>query len=401
MVYYTTGQDADGLIVSGLEQSSLANKDLKWEKSAQFNTGLDFSIFKVNFSGVIEYYKTKTNDLLLERDISALTGFTSMLTNIGSVENKGIEIALHSKIIDHKDFTCEASASFTSKKNKITELYGDEENDYTNGWFIGEPIGVVYDYVFDGILQEGETAPDYMDNTVGTAGDGKNILPGEAKVRDIGGWETLDDGSTVRTKVPDGQTDEADMTVVGQTQPKWFGSFGMQFKYKNLFASFFINHVQGTLRRIPIKISDRTQSLDIPYYTDEHPNSRYGRPAWPSTIDGISRTGNYYGYLSYYQSGTCTRLQGVTIGYTIPKEIFGKTGIHSVQVYATGQNLLTITDFIGYDPSLEYTSNQTSVVGIEIIIIPLIKAACGTLVITPAIIYPQGNYIIGAEHNVI
>ena len=358
-VYYTTGQDASGQIVEGLVQSTLANKDLKWEKSAQGNIGLDFSIFKGKLSGVVEAYKTTTSDLLLRRSISPLTGFTSMLTNIGSVENQGIEIALNSNVIDRKDFKWNINGNFTTNQNKITELYGDGKDDYSNRWFIGQPIGVVYDYVFDGILQEGETAPEFMDNTVGTVGDGKNILPGEAKVKDIGGWETLEDGSIVRTKIADGKIDEADMKIIGQTQPKWFASLGMQFQYKNFDASFLFNHVNGTLRRIPGKIGDRTQSLDIPYYTDETPNAQYGRPAWPSKIDGIARSGNQYGYLSYYQSGTYTRLQDITLGYTLPKNTLKTIGISSLRFYVTGQNLITLTDFIGYDPSLEYNGNQT------------------------------------------
>jgi hypothetical protein len=227
-----------------------------------------------------------------------------------------------------KDFKWNINGNFTTNQNKITELYGDGKDDYSNRWFIGQPIGVVYDYVFDGILQEGETAPEFMDNTVGTVGDGKNILPGEAKVN-------------------------------GQTQPKWFASLGMQFQYKNFDASFLFNHVNGTLRRIPGKIGDRTQSLDIPYYTDETPNAQYGRPAWPSKIDGIARSGNQYGYLSYYQSGTYTRLQDITLGYTLPKNTLKTIGISSLRFYVTGQNLITLTDFIGYDPSLEYNGNQT------------------------------------------
>jgi len=358
-VYYTTGQDASGQIVEGLVQSTLANKDLRWEKSAQANIGLDFSIYKGKLSGVIECYQTKTSDLLLNRDISSLTGFTSMLTNIGSVENKGLEIALNSNVINNNNFRWDVSTSFTTNKNKITELYGDGLDDYSNYWFIGKPIGVIYDYVFDGILQEGETAPEYMDNTVGVVGDGKNILSGEAKVKDLGGWKTLEDGTTIRTKIPDGKIDEADMTIIGQTQPKWFGSFGMNFRYRNFDASFFINHVQGTKRMVPIKISDRTQSLDITYYTDENPSTQYGRPAWSSKIDGIARTGNSYGYLSYYQDGSYTRLQDVTFGYSIPKSLLSNFKINQVRIYVSGQNLLTFTDFIGYDPSLEYESNQT------------------------------------------
>lgn len=358
-VYYTTGQDVSGQIIEGYVQTTLANKNLKWEKSAQSNLGLDFSILKGKLSGVVELYKTTTTDLLLNRDISAMTGFTSMLTNVGSIENKGLEISLNSNIINRKDFQWNINVNFAKNNNKIIELYGDGQDDYSNHWFIGQPIGVIYDYVFDGILQEGETAPEYMDNTVGTVGDGKNILPGEAKVKDIGGWEVLEDGTTVRTKVADGKIDEADMKIIGQTQPKWYGSLGMQFKLKNFDASFLINHVNGTLRRIPGKVGDRTQSLDLPYYTDENPDTQYGRPGWPSKIDGIARTGNNYGYLSYYQSGTYTRLQDITLGFTFPHNWLQPIGIQTVRLYLTGQNLFTFTDYIGYDPSLEYTSNQT------------------------------------------
>ena len=358
-VYYTTGQDASGNIVEGLVQKSLANKELEWEKSAQVNLGVDFSLYEGKISGVIEGYKTKTTDLLLNRDMSSMVGFTSILTNIGSIENKGIEVALNSIVVNNNDFNWNISATFTKNVNKVTKLYGDGEDDYTNGWYIGESIGVIYDYVFDGVLQEGETPPDYMDNVVGQEGDGKNIVPGEAKVKDIGGWETLEDGSTIRTKIPDGKIDEADKTIIGQTQPEWMGSIGMQFKYKNLDLSFLINHVQGTLRRIPVLLSDRTHSLDIPYYTDENPNTQYGRPSWPSTIDGVKRGGNQYGGLSYYQNGTYTRLQDVTLGYSFPKSILNRIGVDQVRLYVTGQNLLTITDYIGYDPSLNYTNNQT------------------------------------------
>ncbi len=360
-VFYTTGQDAAGQIVSGLTPSATkGNKALSWETSKQFNSGIDFSIFKGKLSGTVEYYKTWTSDLLLKQAISYFVGANDMMANIGKVENSGIEVALNSNVIRNRDFDWNVTLSFTSNRNTITEL-PDGKDDITNRWFIGQSIGVVYDYVFDGILQPGETPPDYMDNKVGIVGDGKTIVPGEAKVKDVGGWSTQPDGSTIRTKIPDGMIDEADKTVIGQTQPDWLGSMGMQFKYKNVDASFYFNYVHGTLRQIPFKISDRTHSLDIPYYTDENPNTQYGRPAWPSSINGTSRAGNEFGNLSYYQDGSYGRLQNVTIGYTLSNALLNKLSITSVRLYATGQNLLTFTDYIGYDPALEYRSdrNQT------------------------------------------
>jgi TonB-linked SusC/RagA family outer membrane protein len=359
--YYTTGQDASGQIVSGLSASDQkGNKKLKWEKSAQLNAGVDFSVFRGKLSGVVEYYKTWTSDLLLKASISGLQGATSMMTNLGKIENSGIEVSLNANVLNANDFKWDINTSFTTNKTTITELYGNGKDDIANRWFIGEAIGVIYDYEFDGILQEGETAPEYMDNTVGVVGDGKNILPGEAKVKDIGGWETLADGSLARTKVPDGQIDEADMKVIGQTQPDWYGSIGMSVLYKNIDLSFFFNYVHGIKKRIPVRISDRTQSLDMPYYTDENPNSQYGRPSWPSTIDGITRAGNRFGYLSYNQDASYGRLQNITLGYTLKNSFIQKLNISSVRFYATAQNLFTLTKFDGYDPSMEYYDNQTS-----------------------------------------
>jgi TonB-linked SusC/RagA family outer membrane protein len=347
-----------GVIVEGFDQTSLGNKDLKWEQSAQFNAGLDFQLLKGRLSGSLETYQTKTEDLLMTKSIQHINGFQSILTNVGSVKNKGIELTLNGRILETSNFKMSANATFSKNRNEITELYGDGVDDIANRWFIGESLGVVYDFVFDGILQSGETAPAYMDNTVGTVGDGKNIVPGEAKVKDIGSFQTLGNGAVVPVLVPDGLINEADMTIIGSTQPKWFGSFGMQFKYKNVDASFFLNHVHGTLRQVPLNVNQRTHMLNLPYYTDENPSLHYGRPAWPSTIDGVARTGNQFGRLSYYEDGTYTRLQDITIGYTFDK--LSRLNIGSLRIYVTGQNLLTITDFSGYDPSLSYTNNQTN-----------------------------------------
>ncbi|MBN1188002.1 MAG: TonB-dependent receptor [Bacteroidales bacterium] len=346
-VYYTTGQDGAGQIVEGLEQVSLANKDLKWEKSTQLNTGLDFTLFNGKLSGVIEYYNTLTTDLLWDRTISSITGYTSIRDNIGSVQNNGIEVTLNNEIIKTNDFSLGAIMTFSANKNKIIDLDGSKEDFVNDRLFIGEPIGVVYDYVFNGVLQEGETAPIYQ----------PLLLPGEVKVRDAGSFITLEDG-TVTTdiaNISDSIINEADMQIIGQIHPKWFGSFGLNFSYKNLSISVFINHVHGTTRRIPINVSDRPHSMDIPYYTDENPNSQYGRPAWPA----LGRIGNQYEYLSYYVDGSYTRLQDVTIAYEIKSPLLEKAGISSIRPYFTGQNLFTISDYIGYDPAFEYTSNQT------------------------------------------
>lgn len=346
-VYYTTGQDGLGSIVEGLVQTSLANKDLKWEISTETNIGLDFQLFNSRISGTVEMYKTLTTDLLWNQAISPITGFTSIRSNIGSLENTGLEVSLNGLIINSSDLTLKCYATFSTNKNKIIDLDGTKTDNVTDRLFIGEPVGVVYDYVFDGILQEGEEPPAAM----------PLLIAGEVKVKDTGSFEVLEDGSQVRTNVPDSVINEADMQIIGQIHPKWYGSIGFTLTYKNFDFSAFVNHVHGTTRRIPINVSDRPHAMDIPYYTDEKPSTQYGRPSWPKNL---GRAGNQYGYLSYYVDGSYTRLQDITLGYSLSNNYLTRIGISRVRLYATGQNLFTLTDYLGYDPSFEYTNNQTS-----------------------------------------
>lgn len=344
-VYYTTGQDGLGQIVEGFTQRSLANKDLKWEVSSEINYGVDFQLFKNSISGVIEFYKTRTTDLLNQETISPISGFTSIRTNYGTLENRGIEVALNGLILNRSDIKLSANATFATNKNKIISLNRSNTDDVTNRWFKGEPLGVIYDFEFDGILQEGEDAPVAM----------PYLLPGEAKVKDIGSFVTLEDGTEIRSNIPDSVINQADQKIIGQIHPTWYGSFGVSLSYKNFDLSAFINHVHGTTRRIPVIVSDRPHSMDIPYYTDEHPSAQYGRPSWPRDL---LRVTNQYGYLSYYVDGSYTRLQDVTLAYNFSGNFLNKAGINRVRVYVTGQNLLTITDYIGYDPAYEYAANQ-------------------------------------------
>ncbi len=345
-VYYTTGQDGQGSIVEGLVQTSLANKDLRWEISTEINSGLDFQLLNNRLAGTVEIYKTLTTDLLWDQAISPVTGFTSIRNNIGSLENRGLEISLNGLIFNKSNLTLKVYATFSTNKNKILDLDGTKTDDVADRLFIGEPVGVVYDYVFDGILQDGEEPPVAM----------PELIPGEAKVRDLGSYEVLEDGTQVRTDIPDSAITDADWRIIGQIHPTWYGSFGVSLHYKKIDFSVFINHVHGTTRRIPINVADRPHSMDIPYYTDENPSTQYGRPSWPRNL---GRIGNQYGYLSYYVDGSYTRLQDVTLGYSLSNPFLTKAGISRVRIYATGQNLFTFTDYLGYDPAFEYTGNQT------------------------------------------
>ena len=151
----------DGKVYNGsyLYVNSLANKELKWERTASFNLGLDFSIFNERLKGNIDIYKANTKDLLIERTLPELIGFSSVMSNLGEVENKGIELSLTSKNIDTKNFAWSSTFNFTLNRNKIVHLYGDmvdvldengnvvgqkEADDIKNKWFIGKSLDEIW-----------------------------------------------------------------------------------------------------------------------------------------------------------------------------------------------------------------------------------------------------------------
>ena len=190
----------------GIYPNNMANPDLKWETTYKTNFGIDFSILKSRISGTIDLYNMKTKDLLVDRALPQMTGFSSVLTNIGEVNNKGIEITLNTLNIIKNKFEWRTTLIFSRNKNKIVHLYytdtngdGKEDDDIGNNWFIGHPITVFYDYVFDGIYQERDNLP-------------SDTHPGDVRLKDLNN---------------DGIIDFNDRAIIGQGgQPKF--KWGLQ-----------------------------------------------------------------------------------------------------------------------------------------------------------------------------
>ena len=143
--------------------NTLPNPNLKWETSTTFNSALDFGLWNNRVTGTFEYYNTRTKDLLVSKTLNAALGYTSILSNIGEIENKGFEFAMNGYVVDKKDFKINAGVIFSANKNEIISLYGldedgdgIEDDDIGNKWFIGHPIDVVYDHQYAGIFQSQE-----------------------------------------------------------------------------------------------------------------------------------------------------------------------------------------------------------------------------------------------------
>src|SRR5690606_13793812 len=137
-------------------EDRLGNSFLKWETTRQFNAGIDFAVLRNRIMGTLDVFSARTEDLLLLRNLPRTTGSTQTWANLGELKNNGVEITLRTVNVERGDFKWETNLNYTSFRNKIVDLYGDKKDDLGNRWFIGHPVGVIFDYEMVGVWQEGE-----------------------------------------------------------------------------------------------------------------------------------------------------------------------------------------------------------------------------------------------------
>jgi len=313
-----------GASTIGVLASNLGNANLHWETSKTFNAGIDFGILHNRISGSLDVYSTKTEGLLLKRNLPIITGYSFVLDNLGITQNHGVELTLNSDNIVSGDFKWQSSIVFSANKNKIVDLYGDKKDDLGNRWFIGQPIGIIYDYKLAGVWQPGED----RSQVDPTAKDG------DLKFVDVNG---------------DKKITADDKVIQGQTAPKWIGGLTNTFHYKNFHLSIFIQTFQGALKNnVTLTFADEAGRMNIPvdagYWTVDNKNN--SRPALGYT--------NSKGY-GYPSDNSFTRIKDVTLSYTFSQHILDKIKLGSVTVYASGRNLHTFTKWIGWDPENNYS----------------------------------------------
>lgn len=312
-------------VVGLYPNSRMGNDDLSWETTKTFNTGLDFGFWNNRLSGNLDVYVSRTSDLLLQRNLPRISGYSNVYSNMGETQNKGVELTLNSRNIVTRDFTWGTSLVFSWNKNEIKDLYGDGKDDLGNRWFIGHPVGVIYDYTQVGIWQEDEIA----------RGDHEKWDPiaeaGDVKLADLN---------------DDGQINDDDRRVLGQTTPKWIGGLTNTFTYKGISLSVFIQTVQGLMKNNSLigiagdEMGRRNSTTEIGYWTPENKSNQ-----WRS----LRKQSNKHGY-GFAQNASFTRIKDITLSYTFPESLMQKAHLGALTVYASGRNLFTFTDWIGWDP---------------------------------------------------
>jgi hypothetical protein len=318
--------------VAGYFPSTLGQDNLGWESTASTNIGLDFGILNNRITGDINLYEANTSDLLLKRAISPLSGYNSITQNIGKTNNKGLEISVNSKNIDVSGFTWTTDGSISFNKNKIVALYGLRDStgkltdDLANNWFIGQPVKVNYDYVFNGIWQLGEEA----------AALKYGCQPGWRKYLDINGDSAI--------------TASQDRKIIGQTDPKFTWGLTNTFSFKGVTISAFFYGVHGVtrpnlLRRDPVGKDARTNGAVLDWWSPTNPSNTMNIALYAA--DAVSG-----GPTQIYEDASFTRLKELTLSYDLPARWLERIKMNRLRIYFTGRNLMTFTKFGGMDPEL-------------------------------------------------
>ncbi|KRB59775.1 TonB-dependent receptor [Flavobacterium sp. Root186] len=329
------------VIVNAVQLTSLDNPNLKWETSYQQDYGIDLGLFDNRISITADYYKTITKDLLFNRPLPGVSGIASQLQNVGELENKGWELGINSKNFIGQDFTWNTSFNISSNKNKVLKLADNKDLliNSTPGHFlatesqilrVGEPVGSFFGFVYDGVLQQGETA-----------------LPGN--------FETTAGGEKFKDVNGDGKLDSQDKTIIGNPNPDFIFGLNNDFTYKNLDLNIFFQGSEGgqilnyTLMELASGNNNATTEV-LDAWTPTNTDTNV-----PKNAARTKRVTSRFVY-----DGSYIRLKNISLGYSLSENVVSKFGLSKVRFYISAQNLWTITDYPGTDPETSYLNDNNS-----------------------------------------
>jgi len=358
--YPYSGNDATDL---GFIIGNPANPNLKWESTTQTNIGLDVSVLKGRLNATIDVYQKTTKDLLLRRTLAGYTGFSSIMDNVGSVENKGLELSISG---DPLTGTIKWNTGFNISwnRNKVLDLgevsrlefkttYGGYS--LKNGFMqlrVGEPFGQMYGYGYEGTWKTTEAAE--------AAAFGQ--LPGDPKYTDA---------------KKDGVINSSDIMMIGNAIPDFIYGWSNRVSYKDFELTLLVQGSQGNdifnQGRIRLESPyEGTSSELLNRWTEDNQDTDI-----PAFIDAVTRQnaalvskvnlGSDGGRLQrYVEDGSYIRLKNVTLGYSLPAAAISRIGVSKLRAYVSGTNLITITKYSGYDPEVSAYNSNDAMIGVDL-----------------------------------
>ena len=336
---------------------NLGNKDLKWEKTTQFDVGYDLSLFKNRINIILDAYDKTTSDLLLNAKIPYSSGLGTSYKNVGKIRNRGFEISVNTLNVKTKNFSWESDFNISFNRNKVLELSEGQESilstvSWTGDWNatylymtkVGGPVSAFYGFVWDGNYQY-DDFDKQADNTytlkknVATNGNNREIIqPGDIKYRDQNG---------------DGVVNDYDLVVIGNPLPKHTGGFNNNFSYKGFRLSAFFQWSYGNdvfnANRILFEGNATSRNVNqfssyVNRWTPENQNNTYFR------VGGFGPRGVYSSRT--IEDGSFLRFKTLQITYSFPKKWIKNIGLQQVEIFSAANNLYTWTKYTGMDPEV-------------------------------------------------
>lgn len=332
--YYNFGQSTAGQQLAYLV-TSLPSSTLSWQSTDQIDLGLEFGLFNDRITGSVDFYHQKTKDILLSVPLPPSNGASSTLKNLGKIEGKGVEVMLTTQNIQNNNgFNWSTDWVFFFNREKITQLTTPTELENKGaGWFVGQPLTVIYDYKKVGIWQLQDSINEQIKKQTSPV-----QYPGQVRVEDVNG---------------DGKIDANDRQILGNFQPQWEGGLTNRFSYKGFDLSIVIYARMGMKVLVPYLTADggangfpffnqsRVNQIKVDYWTRSNPTN-----AFPAPDAGTDRL--QFGSTLGYQDGSFIKCRSINFGYQLPNSLVGKIGLSSARVYLNATN-----PFIIYSPFVD------------------------------------------------
>lgn len=341
---------------TGYYVSQLPNEELGWEFSRTLNFGLDFAILRNRLTGTIEYYITKTEDILLNLGLPPTSGVTGYTANIGTTQNKGFELTLNGTILNNVNgWTWDAGVNFYVNNNELTSLASGQTQDIANGWFVGHNINAIYDYKKIGLWQDKDLYRDVLEpgGTVGMI-----------KVLYTGGFDAT--GKPLRAIGTGAGYDDRQIMDV---DPDWQGGFNTRVSFKGFdlgmvglyrHGGILVSTIHGAAGYLNL-LTGRRNNINVDYWTPSNTDAKYPNPAGPVSNDNPK----YASTLSYFD-GSFLKIRTITLGYDLSRSLIKNKDI-KMRLYFTAQNpFVMFSPFhkeSGLDPETNSPGNQNVAAG--------------------------------------
>ena len=354
--YLYTNTAGSNVGVGTVQTVNMSNPNLRWERNASLNFGADFSLKGGKISGALDYYIRQTTDLLVNRALPNVTGFSSVIANLGAIDNSGIELNINTENMNKSNFVWRTSFSIWSNKNKIIKLYGKvpvtdaagkvtyvDQDDQANGWFINRNVNTIWDFKVVGVWKTAEAA------TAKSFG----FNPGDFKLEDVN---------------KDGKFTIDDKIFLGQTVPKVSFNLRNEFTiYKNWDVSFQLYGRFGQLTQFNeatnatlfggVIFYDRSQFYKLPYWTPDNQIDDYAR-MMSAEGSGIK--------FNVWRSSSFVRVNNVSIAYTVPKSALNKIKAQGLKLYFNVQNAAVFSQWRYFDPENKFFTPSYGTVGLNL-----------------------------------